>query len=265
MPAVPSCHTRANIPAGVTRTIRLEVRKIGNALGVLPHEVVPALHTAEGDTVHLTRTPGGHTRSRPTTSTSTSSARCARSRTSRRASATRSAPCRRDSSDLDLGARRTRHPRSAVGPRRWRGRRARRRPARIGVGASGTAPCVRRRPGRHPVDRAVLGRHLARPSVRRRQRTVAARPRPGPGRRPTPASPSGSRKEASRTPPTASRGSTVTTVPVDDVTDTAMVPAVTATERSRAPRLAIRRRIARLSTWYDSVCKPPRSASSPLS
>ncbi len=35
--------------------VRLKVRKIGNSLGVvLPNEVVQALHTAEGETLHLT-------------------------------------------------------------------------------------------------------------------------------------------------------------------------------------------------------------------
>jgi len=40
--------------------IQLKVRKIGNSLGVvLPKEVVQALHTAEGETLHLTETAGG--------------------------------------------------------------------------------------------------------------------------------------------------------------------------------------------------------------
>lgn len=40
--------------------IQLKVRKIGNSLGVvLPKEVVQALQTAEGETLHLTEAPGG--------------------------------------------------------------------------------------------------------------------------------------------------------------------------------------------------------------
>ena len=40
--------------------IQLKVRKIGNSLGVvLPKEVVQALRTAEGETLHLTEAPGG--------------------------------------------------------------------------------------------------------------------------------------------------------------------------------------------------------------
>ena len=40
--------------------IQLKVRKIGNSLGVvLPKEVVQALHTAEGEALHLTETAGG--------------------------------------------------------------------------------------------------------------------------------------------------------------------------------------------------------------
>lgn len=40
--------------------IQLKVRKIGNSLGVvLPKEVVQALHTAEGETLHLTANPDG--------------------------------------------------------------------------------------------------------------------------------------------------------------------------------------------------------------
>jgi len=40
--------------------IQLKVRKIGNSLGVvLPKEVVQALNTAEGETLHLTVRPGG--------------------------------------------------------------------------------------------------------------------------------------------------------------------------------------------------------------
>ncbi|MFU8890002.1 MAG: AbrB/MazE/SpoVT family DNA-binding domain-containing protein [Trueperaceae bacterium] len=46
--------------------IQLKVRKIGNSLGVvLPKEVVQALHTAEGETLHLTETPGGGFRLTP--------------------------------------------------------------------------------------------------------------------------------------------------------------------------------------------------------
>lgn len=40
--------------------IQLKVRKIGNSLGVvLPKEVVQALRTAEGDTLHLAETADG--------------------------------------------------------------------------------------------------------------------------------------------------------------------------------------------------------------
>lgn len=40
--------------------IHLKVRKVGNSLGVvLPKEVVQALHTAEGATLHLVALPGG--------------------------------------------------------------------------------------------------------------------------------------------------------------------------------------------------------------
>ncbi|TVR89004.1 MAG: AbrB/MazE/SpoVT family DNA-binding domain-containing protein [Trueperaceae bacterium] len=46
--------------------IQLKVRKIGNSLGVvLPKEVVQALHTAEGGTLHLTVSPDGGYRLTP--------------------------------------------------------------------------------------------------------------------------------------------------------------------------------------------------------
>ncbi len=46
--------------------IQLKVRKIGNSLGVvLPKEVVQALHTSEGETLHLTVSPDGGYRLTP--------------------------------------------------------------------------------------------------------------------------------------------------------------------------------------------------------